>query len=279
MFCNSCGQPMQPDARFCGHCGTSTSVISPISSPTQPPHFPTRSPSRVSKTLKWVLIAIAAMIAFNWAKYGVGKLFLGKSNSGTSVQTHATAKPILDLNELALHSRADVEKAVGKPLSYVRTRNTRKNGNVEDLGDTATYSWGSVYYANNHLVAVQRTGPPRPYSAALAEFGLAQGSEPYIRDSDGTMLWNNRPFKSGIETPQGLVIDSAFLPSDFSELHIWILDGYHPKSWTDDECVMWLRMSGNKIPEAAMQRGDAIYWPLNHDNTAQACNSGGSTKY
>ena len=216
------------------------------------------------------------MFAIVLVGFGLGSMFIGNTDPATSQQhkkDNDHTKAFLDLNVLALHPRAAVEKVIGKPLSYVK-----RTGEGE-IGDTAIYSWGRAFYAGDHLVAIERIGPPRPYSAALAEFGLPENSEPYVRDADGTMIWNDRPFKSGIQSSQGLVIDSAFLPADLSEFHIWILDGYHPKSWTDDECVMWLRMSGSKIPQAAMQRGDVLYWPIHHDNTPQACNSGGSTKY
>lgn len=325
MFCNACGQQLDPVARFCNRCGTARSIT------TIPGHIPSVLPSseerlRSAKILVSVSCAMLGAIALGtlqtaaiclailtlivfavwWSAkaiklpYKVGFVVVaailvfsvnahevrkrdalvahGARESQppeheSAAQQNVRAKALLDLNVLALHSRTAVEKVIGKPLSYA------KRTGEDEIGDTAAYSWGKVIYAGNHLVAIQRNSPPHPYSAALAEFGLPVDSEPYVRDADGTMIWNNRPFNSGIRSSEGLVIDSAFLPADFSELHIWILDGYHPKSWTDDECVMWLRMSGSKIPEAAMQRGNVIYWPINHDNTPQACNSGGSTKY
>lgn len=141
------------------------------------------------------------------------------------------------------------------------------------MGDEATYFWGSVFYAKGHLVEVRRIRPPRPYQRALAELGLSQDINPFVRAGDETLIWADRPFHSGITGRDGLVIDSAFIPKDFSEFQISILDADFPKSWTDDECLMWLRMSGSPIPEAAMQRGNMLDWPIHHDNTPQACKS------
>jgi hypothetical protein len=330
MHCNTCGQQLDPAAKFCGRCGAARSnIIVSRPSPGYVPsvHIPKEEkPRRAAAILVPVCCVLLAVIAFAmlqpfavllallalfavavWGStkaikwpYKVGfalavailiffaNAYEVQKRNGLTTRSEqesqhpvyeaasrdaVPAKALLDLNVLALHSRTAVENVIGKPLSFA------KRTGQDEIGDTATYSWGKVVYAGNHLVAIQRMNPPHPYSAALAEFGLPKDSEPYVREGDGTLIWNNRPFNSGIQSSQGLVIDSAFLPADFSEFHIWILDGYHPKSWTDDECVMWLQMSGAKIPEAAMQRGNAIYWPLNHDDTPQVCNSGGSTKY
>ena len=191
----------------------------------------------------------------------------GSRISQVSDTTPIVPAPPLNLSTIALRKREVVETIVGKPLSYVR-----RTGSGE-IGDTAMYKWGKLFYASDHLVAVDRFGPPRSFGAALAEFGLPEDSQPHIRGSDGTMVWEGHLHESGIKCCGGIVVHSAFMPADFRELNVWILDADEPAKWTDEECLMWLRFSGSPIPDKAMQRGNSLYWPIHHDNTPQACSS------
>ena len=66
-YCQNCGQPLDPTARFCPSCGTARDARQPQPAPTQTPGGPMHPPQQQSgpsagKVIAWVIGILATLL-------------------------------------------------------------------------------------------------------------------------------------------------------------------------------------------------------------------------
>lgn len=71
--CNTCGKPINPDDKFCQHCGAAQNIVAPVAKPKKTVESDSLS---ISSLLKWILIAVLTGIVFGWIRYWIGYYIL-----------------------------------------------------------------------------------------------------------------------------------------------------------------------------------------------------------
>jgi hypothetical protein len=69
---------------------------------------------------------------------------------------------------------------------------------LAEMGDDAEYPWGDAGYIGGRLVFLfyKPQIQPNDRNDVFAQLGLPFPNDPYIRESDGTMIWSGPPFNS-----------------------------------------------------------------------------------
>jgi len=149
-------------------------------------------------------------------------------------------QPVLNLPALAFKKRSDVEAILGKPIGY------RRRADKGEIGDEADYPWGMVAYNSSRLVFVILRFPAKPanYQEAFAMLHLPEPSVPFRRNDD-TLIWAERPYRTGFSCCNGLTIHDIFIDGTMSEIHVLLLDLDDPASWSESERQMWKKQIGH----------------------------------
>jgi hypothetical protein len=164
----------------------------------------------------------------------------------------------MDLPALALHTRAEVEKVLGKPSKYIYRRSKG------ELADEADYPWGSVGYNHSrfNFLIYKFQSKPDSYEKAFQLLKLPPPNPPYVREVDGTQIWHDVPFHSAFTCCGTFSPDDIFISGNGAEIHVLILDMDDPQGWNDQQCAMYIQLTGLPLPEAARLRGDPTLLPI-----------------
>ena len=171
----------------------------------------------------------------------------------------------IDIPSIALKTRAQAEKILGKPKKF------KKRHSKTDRADEAEYAWGSVAYMDGLLCFVNFKfhSVNQDYRVALAKLGLTTGPDPYVRPNDQNRIWQHIVFDNEFQCCGGLDFSYLLLPGDLSEAMIWILERDEPESWTPGQKQMWSNLTGRSLPAQAMVKDNVMTMPIESKHKLQ----------
>lgn len=169
-------------------------------------------------------------------------------------------RPVIDLPKLALRTRAEVERELGKPSRYIRKT-------MNELADEADYPWGVAGYNQSRLnfLILRFQTSPRDYEEAFALLNLPHPNPPYVAaGGDGTrqLFWRDRTYGTGYTCCENIAIQDIWISTDWKEMHVLILDLDDPETWLDQQCMMYVQRTGLPLPKGATWRGDPLRRPI-----------------
>lgn len=205
----------------------------------------------------------------------VGAYWLFVRRSSTvkpNTPVRQTIVPVVDLPKLALHTRTEVEKSLGKPTKY-----TRRHGKG-DYGDEADYAWGTLSYNQSRLIRLTYKFVKQPEDEdAFRLLNLPLTNQPHVGGPNqphvmpsGTRIWDDRPlaFHTGYRCCETFAPENIFISGNREvgwEMVVVILDLDDPRGWTDEQCSMYVKRTGLPLPDAAKFRGSLIDRPITLD--------------
>lgn len=210
----------------------------------------------------WVAIAVLVAIGLLWVGYTIltGSKERDHLNVFPQVQ-QPKAVPVLDLPQLALSKRVDVEKALGRPSKYTPRKDQ------SELADEADYPWGIAGYNHSRLnfLVLRFQRRPTNYQEAFDLLNLPHPNPPFVDERpDGTALfWRDHPFVTGYTCCKNIAAQDIWISSDWQEMHVLILDLDSPEGWSDKQCSMYVQRTGLRLPRAAKFKSDPLDWPIN----------------
>ena len=71
--CNTCGNPIKPDDKFCQHCGAFQKTEAPDAKPIKTVE---QKKIAIASLLQWIAIAVLVGIVFGWIRYWIGYYIL-----------------------------------------------------------------------------------------------------------------------------------------------------------------------------------------------------------
>jgi hypothetical protein len=195
--------------------------------------------SKETAVLAFVLLAVALVVALSFSSPF-------RPPPSSTPEKLAATKAVIDLPSIALKKRAEVERVLGKPNSFLRRRS------LADMGDDAVYSWGTAGYQNERLTFLFYSLGKEPVERekAFAQLGLSAPTKPYTRAIDGNMIWTNAgTLDTGFSCCNGLVFKDIFIAiGPPSEIHLWLIDLDESQTWTKAERKMWVDRTHQPIP-------------------------------
>jgi hypothetical protein len=167
---------------------------------------------------------------------------------------------IIDLPKLALKTRAEVERELGKPSRYIQKT-------INELADEADYPWGIAGYNQSRLnfLILRFQTTPRDYQEAFGLLNLPHPTPPFVAvGGDGTrqLFWRARTYGTEYTCCENLAIQDIWISIDWKEMHLLILDLDDPETWLDQQCTMYVQRAGLALPKGATWRGDPLRRPI-----------------
>jgi hypothetical protein len=279
--CSSCGEGVAVSSLFCPKCGVRLRLVAnvvPVANPRPKPNqvavnasqshlatagyaagLLTRSTKNHPVVAITIVAALSLLLLFFWLAPQPSAARPAEETASVE-PTHL--QPLLDLPNLALRKRSEVEKAIGKPAKYVRRKDEG------ELADEADYPWGIAGYnqARLNFVILRFQTRPHDYQEAFRLLSLPDPRPPYVaKGADGTtqLFWEDQPFGTGYTCCSNLAFKSVWISSDWREMHLLILDLDAPEEWSNQQCTMYVQRTGLPLPKGAAFKGNPLDSPIN----------------
>jgi hypothetical protein len=207
MFCDKCNASVQESTNFCHSCGRPFAEQKIVAAPQ------TNAKARFnhqSWRVNWVaVIAICALlmtiaVISSHSPADVPQTANSLPDETAAKQVNSSENKTLDFTKIALLSKSDAEKILGKP-----------NGKTP-YG--TTYPWGDVEYEGGRVIAItyRFSTSPRNYTEALRQVGLVPTSAPARTPTGGyewSKMWGTALICCGYEF-EHVIADEQFKSMD-----------------------------------------------------------------